>query len=149
MIEPNKIYYINKSNFTSQANVMAKICTTLDSVKEPIDPHVFLEYISKALAFGKCIILVTFDEEQNLSGCIVALLRDIPSKGKILWVEWAWTDGKDLKIGKQFIEATENLARKLGAGRVAGAMTRGFKAVTRKYGYKEAYRVMEKIIEKE
>ena len=149
MIEPNKVYYINKLNFASQANVMARICTTLNSVKEPIDPHIFLEYVSKALAFGKCIILVTFNKEQNLSGCIVALLKNIPVKGKILWIEWAWTDGKDLKIGKQLIEAAEDSARLLGAGRVAGAMTRGFKAVSRKYSYKEAYRVMEKIIEKE
>ena len=41
------------------------------------------------------------------------------------------------------------MARQLGADRVAGSMTRGFKAVSRKYGYKEAYRVMEKIIKKE
>jgi len=146
MIDPNKVYTINKLNFASQANVMARICMTLDSVKEPIDPHVFLEYISKGLAFGRCIIFVTFNEEQNLSGCIVAVLNNIPVKGKILWIEWAWTDGKDLKLGKKLIEAAETLAQQWGASRVAGAMTRGFKAVSRRYGYKEAYRVMEKKI---
>ena len=149
MIEPNEVYIINKLNFASQANVLAKICTTLNSVKEPIDPYIFLEYVGKGLAFGRCIILVAFNEAQELNGCMVILLKNNPVKGKILWVEWAWTDGKDLKLGKRFIEKTEDLARQLGASRVAGAMTRGFKAVSRKYGYEEAYRVMEKIIEKE
>ena len=149
MIEPNKVYYINKGNFASQANVLAKICTTLNSVKEPIDPHIFLDYVSKGLAFGRCIILVTFNEAQELNACMVTFLNHVPIKGKVLWIEWAWTDGKDLKIGKTVMEAVEELARQIGANRVAGAMTRGFKAVFRKYGLKEAYRVVEKIIEKE
>ena len=117
---------------------------TLKSVKEPIDPHIFLDYVSKGLAFGRCVILVTFNEAQELNTCVVTFLNNVPIKGRVLWIEWAWTDGKDLKLGKTVMEATEELARQIGANRVAGAMTRGFKAVLRKYGFKEAYRVIEK-----
>ena len=149
MIEPNKVYIINKLNFASQANVMAKICTTLKDIKgEPIDPYIFLEYISKALAFGRCIILVTFNEKQELNSCVVTLLNNNPVKGKILWLEWCWSDSKDLSLGKKVLERLEDLAQKLGANKIAGAMQRGFAAVLRKYDFKVAYKVIEKDVKK-
>ena len=149
MIEPNEVYMINKLNFASHANVLAKICTTLQyAEKDPIDPYIFLEYVSKGLAFGKCIILVTFNEKQDLNSCAVLLLNNNPVKGKILWIEWAWSDGKDLKLGLKVFKKIEELAQKLEADRIAGAMTRGFRAVSKKYGFKEAYRVIEKEVKK-
>lgn len=150
MIKPNEVYIINKLNFASQANVMARICTTLKyAEKDPIDPHVFLEYVSKGLAFGRCIILVTFNEKQELNGCAVLLLNSNPIRGKTLWIEWIWSDGKNLKLGLKGLKKIEELARILKADRIAGAMTRGLKAVSKKYGFKTAYTVVEKIIEKE
>ena len=150
MIKPNEVYIINKLNFASQANVMARICTTLKyAEKDPIDPHIFLEYVSKGLAFGRCIILVTFNEKQDLTSCVVLFLNNNPIKGKILFIEWAWSDGKDLKLGLKVLKKIEELARILKADRIAGAMTRGLKAVYKKYGLTTAYTVVEKIIEKE
>lgn len=148
-IKPNQVYIINKLNFASQANVMARICTTLkDAEKDPIDPHVFLKYVSKGLAFGRCIILVTFNKKQDLNSCAVLFLNNNPVKGKILWIEWAWSDGKDLKLGLKVFKKIEELAQKLEADRIAGAMTRGFGAVLRKYGFKEAYRIVEKLVKR-
>jgi len=78
----------------------------------------------------------------DLNGCAVLILNNNPYKGKILWIEWAWTDNPN--ISKKGFKMMEDLAQKVGAGRIAGAMTRGFKAISRKYGFKEVYRVMEK-----
>lgn len=149
--EPNEIYYINKDNFATQATVLAKICRTLKHSKreEPIDQDEFLGYITKSLAFGRCIILVTFNEEEELNGCAILLLNNVSLKGKILWIEWAWTDGKNSDLSKKGLKGIEDLARGLGADKIAGAMTKGFRAVARKFGFREAYRVMEKEIEKE
>ena len=145
MTKTNKVYIINKLNFASQANVMARICMTLKyAEKDPIDPYIFLEYISKALAFGKCFILVTFNEKQDLNSCAVLLLNNHPIKGKILWIEWAWGDGKDLRLGLKVFKKIEELAKMLKADRIAGAMTRGLKAVYKKYGLEIAYTVIEK-----
>lgn len=147
-IEPNEIYIINKLNFASQANVMARICMTLKSAeREPLDPHIFLKYVSMGLAFGKCIILVSFNEKQDLNACVVLILKNNPVKGKILWIEWAWSDSKDLKLGLKILEKMEDLARRLKVKRISGAMTRGLKAVSKKYGFKIAYTVIEKKLE--
>jgi len=144
-IKPNEVYVINKLNFANQANVLAKICMTLKFVKrEPIDPDIFMEYITLSLALGSCIIFVTFNKEMELNACIVMLLKNNPVKGKILWIEWAWSDGKDLKLGNKVFEKVEDLAQKLGAKRIAGAMERGIKAVYKKYGLERAYEVVEK-----
>jgi len=143
----NEVYMINKLNFASQANVMAKICTTLKyAEKEPIDPYIFLEYVSKGLAFGRCIILVTFNEKEDLSSCVVMFLNNNPIKGKILFIEWAWSDGKDLKLGLEVFKKIEELAKELKADRIAASMTRGLKAVYKRYGLKEVYTVVEKRI---
>jgi len=141
---------INKENFASQANVITRICMTLKyAEKEPIDPYIFLKYISMGLAVGKCIIFVTFNEKQDLNACVVLLLKDNPIQGKVIWIEWAWTDGKDLKLGLKIFEKVEDLAQKLKADRIAGAMTRGLKAVSKRYGLHTAYTVIEKIMKKE
>ena len=149
-IEPNKVYMINKENFVSQANVITRICMTLKyAEKEAIDPYIFLKYISMGLAYGKCIIFVTFNEKQDLNACVVLLLKDNPIQGKVVWIEWAWTDGKDLKLGLKIFEKVEDLAQKLKADKIAGAMTRGLKAVSKRYGLNTAYTVIEKIMKKE
>lgn len=144
-IEPNTVYIINKLNFATQANVLAKICMTLKFAKrEPIDPDIFIEYVTKSLAFGVCIILVTFNKKMELNTCVVMFLKNNPVKGKVLWIEWAWSDGKDLKLGNRVFEKVEDLAQRLGAKRIAGAMERGIEAVYKKYGLKQAYIVVEK-----
>ena len=144
-IEPNKIYMINKLNFANQVAVLVKICGTLKYAKrEPINPDIFIEYITKALAFGHCVILVTFNEKMELNTCIVTLLKNNPVKGKILWIEWAWTDGKDLKLGNKVFEKVEDLAQRLGAKRIAAAMERGIEAVYKKYGLEKEYVVVSK-----
>jgi len=149
-IIPNKVYMINKENFVSQANVITRICMTLKyAEKEPIDPYIFLKYISMGLAVGKCIIFVTFNEKQDLNACVVLLLKDNPIQGKVIWIEWAWTDGKDLKLGLKIFQEIEDLAQRLKADRIAGAMTRGLKAVSKRYGLNTAYMVIEKIMKKE
>jgi len=147
-IEPNEVYIINKLNFANQTNVLTKICMTLKfAKKEPIDPGIFIEYVTKALAFGYCIILVTFNKKKELNTCVVMFLNNNPVKGKILFLEWAWSDGKNLELSKKVFEKVEDLAQKLGAKKIACAMTRGYKAVGKRYGLKEEYRVMGKDVE--
>ena len=146
-IKPNEIYTINKSNFASQANVMARICTTLKyAEKEPIDPHIFLEYVSKGLAFNRCVIFVTFNDKIELNCCVVMFIKENPIKGRVVWIEWAWSDGKNLSLGKKVFETIEDLAQRLNAKRIACAMTRGLKAVYRRFGLTTAYTVVEKIV---
>jgi len=148
-IKPNEVYMINKINYATHVAVLVKICGTLKYAKrEPIDPDIFIEYIPKALALGHCIILVTFNEKQELNTCIVMLLKPNPIKGKVLWIEWAWSDGKDLELGNKVFEKVEDLAQKLGAKRIAASMERGIEAVYKKYGLKQAYIVVEKEVKK-
>ena len=144
-IEPNKVYIINKLNFATQANVLAKICMTLRFAKrEPIDPDIFMDYITVSLALGHCIILVTFNKKMELNTCVVMLLKNNPIKGKVLWIDWAWTDGKNLKLGNKVFEKVEDLAQRLGANRIAASMERGIEAVYKKYGLKREYVVVSK-----
>ena len=148
-IIPNEIYVINKSNFVSQANIIARICMTLKHAeKDPIDPHIFLKYIAKGIVIGRCIIFVTFNKETELNSCVVMFVNNNPIKGKILWLEWAWTDGKDLRLGLKVFKKIEDLARRLKVDRIAGSMLKGLAGVSRKYGFKKAYTVMEKEITK-
>ena len=147
MIEPNTIYIINKSNFANQASVLVKICMTLKSAKrEPIDPNIFIDYVTKALATNRCVIYVSFNEKVELIACAVILLNENPVKGKIVFIEWAWTNAKFTDIGKKMFEKIEEFAKAWGAKKIAASMTRGFKAVNKIYGIKEEYRVMSKDI---
>ena len=147
MIEPNTIYIINKSNFATQASVLVKICMTLKFAKrEPIDPNIFIEYVTQALSLGKCIILVSFNEKQELNVCVVMFVKNNPVKGLILWVEWAWTDGKNLSLSKNVWDRIEEIAQQLKANKIACAMVRGFRAVGKRYGLIEEYRVMSKSV---
>jgi len=144
-IESNKVYMINKINFATQVATLVKICGTLKYAKrEPIDPDIFIEYVTKALAFGRCIILATFNEKQELNTCIVMLLKNNPIKGKVLWIEWAWSDGKNLELGNKVFEKVEDLAQRLGAKRIAASMERGIEAVYKKYGLEKEYVVVSK-----
>jgi len=61
-----------------------------------------------------------------------------------LWLEWVWSDGHDLKLGKKYMKRIEDIAKELKIKKIAGATKRGFKAVAKKYGFKETYRIMEK-----
>lgn len=144
-IEPNRIYMINKLNFADQASVLAKICMTLKYARrEPINPDIFMDYITVSLALGNCIILVTFNKKMELNTCIVMILKNNPIKGKVLWIEWAWTDGKDLKLGNKVFKKVEDLAQRLGAKRIAASMERGIEAVYKKYGLEREYVVVSK-----
>lgn len=146
-IKPNEIYIINKNNFADQAKVLAKICMTLKFAKrEPIDPDIFMEYVTKGLAFNHCIIFVTFNDNLEISSCVVIFVNENPVKGRIVWIEWAYSNGKDLKLSKKVFEKIELLAKNIKASRIAGAITRGEKALFRRYGLKESYIVVEKEI---
>ena len=147
-IEPNEIYIINKINFAMQAGVLAKIYMTRTNSKlEKIDCDKFMDYFTKALAFGKCICLVSFNDKKELNACAVLLLKSMPFEGLILWLEWIWSDGQDLKLGKKYLKRIENIAKELKIKKIAGATKRGFKAIAKKYGFKETYRVMEKEVD--
>lgn len=147
-IEPNEIYIINKINFAMQAGVLAKIyMTRLNSKLEKIDCDKFMDYFTKALAFGKCITLVSFNDKKELNACAVLLLKSMPFEGLILWIEWIWSDGHDLELGKKFLKRMENIAKELKIKKIAGATKRGFRAINKKYGFKETYRVMEKEVD--
>ena len=149
-IEPNKVYMINKFNFATQVTALVKICKTLKYAKrDPIDEYIFLDYVTKALAFGICIILVTFNEKKELNTCLVTFIKNNPVKGKILFIEWAWTNSKSLELSKKVFDKVEDLAQRLGVNKIAASMTRGFRAVERRYGLKEEYRVVAKDVKYE
>ena len=146
-IEPEEVYLINKNNFAEQAKVLVKICMTLkDAKREPIDPDIFMEYITKGLAFGRCVIFVSFNGKLELIACAVAFLNNNPVKGKIVWIEWAWTKTDNLTIGLKMFERIEELAKAWGATRIAAAMTRTLAGVAKKYKMKKAYTVVEKVL---
>ena len=150
MIEPNTIYLINKDNFANQVSVLVKICMTLKYAKrEPIDPGIFIEYVTKSLAMGSCIILVTFNEKKELNCCVVTFINNNPVKGKILFIEWAWSDAKSLVLSKKVWDKVEELAKIINAKKIACSMTRGYAAVGKRYGLKEEYRVMAKDVKKD
>ena len=149
-IESRKIYLINKNNFADQANILAKICMTLKFAKrEPIDPDIFMEYVTKGLAFNRCIIFITFSDNLEISCCVVIFINENPVKGRIVWIEWAYSNGKDLRLSKKVFEKIEEFAKNIKASRIAGAVNRGEKALFRRYGLKEAYIVVEKIVKED
>ena len=144
-IEPNEIYVINQSNFAVQPGILVKIyMTRANSKLGKISFDKFIDYFTKSLAFGKCIALVSFNDKKELNACAVLFLKVNPFEGQILWLEWVWSDGHDLKLGKKFMEKIEDIAKELKIKKIAGATKKGVKAITKKYGFKETYRVMEK-----
>lgn len=144
-IETDKIYTIDKENYALQAGVLARIYMTRESSNlEKIDLDIFMDYFTKALAFGKCITLVSFNDKKELNACAVLLLKLTPFEGMILWIEWIWSDGRSFLLGKKYLKRIEDIARELKIKKITGATKKGFKALTRKYGFKETYRVMEK-----
>ena len=148
--KPNEFHVINKINFTSYVNIIVRVCMTLKYAKrEPIDPHIFLEYVCRGLALGKCLVGFALNKEQELSSCAVLFLNNNPIKGKVLWIEWVWSDGKDLRMGLRAMKKIEELAQKLGVDRIAGVTIRGLEAIYKKYKFKEACTIVEKVIKKE
>jgi len=144
-IEPNEIYIINQSNFVMQAGILGKIyMTRAESKLEKIDCDKFMDYFTKSLAFGKCICLVSFNDKKELNACVVLLLKVNPFEGMILWLEWIWTDGHNLKLGKKYLKRIEDIAKELKIKKIAGATNRNIKALSRKYDFEEKYCVMEK-----
>jgi len=147
-IETDKIYTIDKENYALQAGVLARIYMTRENSNlEKIDLDIFMDYFTKALAFGKCIALVSFNDKKELNACAVLLLKLTPFEGMILWLEWIWSDGHNLQLGKKYLKRIEDIAKGLKIKKIAGATKRGFKAITKKYGFKETYRVMEKEVD--
>ena len=56
-----------------------------------------MEYLTKGLAFNQCIIFITFDNKLEISSCVVIFIKEIPGKGRVVWIEWAYSNGKDLR----------------------------------------------------
>ena len=147
-IETNEIYLIDKTNFFNQAGVLIKIYETREKSKlEKIECSKFMDYFTQSLALGRCITLVSFNNKKELNACAVLFIKITPFEGKVIWLEWVWTDGHDLKIGKKYMDRIESIARELKIKKIAGATKRGFKAIVKKYGFKETYRVIEKEVD--
>jgi len=147
-IIPNKVYHINMLNYRNQTNIMARVCATLRYAKEnPIDSKIFIKYITRLFAYGRCVVFVTFNEKQELNSCVVMVINNHPIKGRILFIEWAWCDKEaGFSLGKNVMKDIDHLAMDLQMDKIAGAMsrTRGFKGLFRKYGFIKAYCVVEK-----
>ena len=147
-IKPDKIYVINQSNFAVQPGILVKIYMTRENSKlGKISFDKFMDYFTKSLAFGKCIALVSFNDKKELNACAVLFLKVNPFEGQILWLEWVWSNGHDLKLGKKFMKKIEEIAKELKIKKIAGATKKGVKAITKKYGFKETYKVVEKEVD--
>lgn len=147
-IEPNEIYSIDERNYFYQAKVLVKIYMTRAKSKlEKIDSEKFMDYFTKSLALGKCIALVSFNEKKELNACAVLLIKINPFGGNILWLDWVWTDGHNLKLGIKFMKKIEDIAKELKLKKIAGATNRGIEAIIKKYDFKEIYKVMEKEVD--
>jgi len=136
-IEPNVIYY------STNYDVLAEVVKKLDEIKKnDILKEEFVLRLGKYLINKTGMVLVSFNEEKELNGCIV-ISKQQDNLGEYLWLDFAFISPKYPHLKKKFFDEIVGTCRIRGIKRIQARMSRGFKAMQKLYKVEEIAKIIE------
>ena len=137
-IKPNTVY------FTNNVEVLKEVVNKTEKIKKnDILKEDFALRIGKYLYNRTGMVLVTFNKDKELNGCMV-ISKQRDKVGEYLWLDFAWIDPHCTGLRGKFQEEIMSICKDRGISRIQARMSKGFKAMERLYGMKEIARIIEK-----
>ena len=136
---PNKIY------FTTNVETLMEVVKKTDEVKKSdMLKEDFVRRLATYIYGGSGMVLVSFNEDKELNGCIV-LARQRDKQGDYLWLDFGWCDPHEPGLMKKFEEEIVGTAKIRGISRIQARTNRSsIKALNKKYGFYEIGKIIEK-----
>jgi len=133
-------------------NEFLNICDKVKLVKNPkLTEKTLYKYMISGLYNNQVFTFVSYDKGK-INGCLILLLTTDILGELTLGMVFSWMDAHYLKLYGEFINIATEKAKELGASKIAITTNRKEKVIDRrigKYGFKKAFSVFEKRIEKE
>jgi len=137
-IIPNTIY------FTTNIEVLLKVVNKVDEVKKnDILKKDFALRVANYLYTRTGMVLVSFDVEKELTGCMV-ISKQRDNLEEYLFVDFAWIAPHYPELRKKFEEEVMAICKKRGIKRIQARMSKGFKAMEKLFGVYEIAKIIEK-----
>jgi hypothetical protein len=139
-ILPDTVYYT--TNLTTLIEVVEK---TDEIKKSDLLKEDFIKLLGIYTAKRIGIVLVSFNEDNKLNGCMV-ISKHQDKRGQYLYIDFGYFDPHYPELREKFFTEIEGTCRVRGIKRVQVRTNRNFKAIQRLYG-KYKGREISKIIE--
>ena len=137
-IKPNVVYY------STNYDVLAEVVKKTDEVKKSdLLKDEFVLRLGRYLINKTGMVLVSFNEEKKLNGCMV-ISKQRDNMGEYLWLDFSWIDPHYPDLGKTFDKEIMEACKSRGIKRIQARMNRGFKAMKKLYGAYEIARILER-----
>lgn len=137
-IKTGKIYY------TTNVEVLTEVISKIDEVKKnDILKEEFIQRLGKYIFTRTGMVLVSFDEKKELTGCMV-ISRQLDKIGEFLWIDFAYISAHCPDLRKRFYNEIIDQCRKRGIKRIQMRMSRGAKAMNKLFGTKEIAKILER-----
>lgn len=139
---PNEIY------ITYKRDELNLICEKLKEVRDcELTPEKAFEFMYSGLFNKRVFPFVTYREDKKLNSCLILSVGQSLISDLSLYVIFIWIDKESPELWKKIMEFVETMAKSFKVSRIIGSTKRvGFGRKLREYGYKETYRIIEKII---
>lgn len=138
-IIPNRIYFTNDFETLMQVVEKTDRIKKSDLVKED-----FVKRLAVYIAHGSGMVLVSFNEQKELNGCVV-IARQRDNRGEYLWIDFAWCDPHSPELMKKYEEEICGTAKVRGIKRVQARTNRtSIRALNQKYGFYEIGKIIER-----
>lgn len=117
----------------------------------PITPPQLIRHLAADSQTGKTLAIIVLPEGADpekmdpldIVGCAVITLINT-AEGESFWIDYVWSTSKKITFAMQ--EYVEEIARARGIETIAGYIRRGYKAIEKRYNYKEESRLYKKKI---
>ena len=128
------------------------ICDKIKLVKNPkLTEKILYNYMISGLYNKQIFTFISYDGDK-MNGCLILLLTTDILGELTLGMVFTWIDAHYLKLYGEFIEIATEKAKELGAKKIVITTNRKEEVINRrvnKFGFKKAFSVYEKRIEKE
>lgn len=129
---------------TTNFDILVQVVDKLDEIEgSDIVKQDFMRLLVKYLVGKSGMVLVSFGEDKELSGCMV-VSRQRDKRGDYLWIDFAWIDSDYPKLHIKFRDEIMETCKTQGIKRIQAKMKRGFDAMEKLYGAKEIAKILEK-----
>lgn len=136
--KPNVVY------FTTNIGVLAEVVKKTNEVKESdILEEDFVLRLIKYLKTKTGMVLVSFNEDKELNGCMV-ISKQRDKTGEYLWLDFSWIAPHCPDLAEKFNKEIVETCKARGIKRIQARMSRGFKAMEKLYGAYEIAKIIER-----
>ncbi len=138
-IIPNQIY------FTTDIETIKQVVEKTEEVKKnEVLKEDFIRKLAVYILQSSGMVLVSFNEEKELNGCIV-LSKQRDKLGDYLWIDFAWCDPHSPALMKKYEEEVIGTAKQRHITRIQGMTNRkSIAGLEKKYGFYEVGKIIER-----